>query len=270
MKNTILAGNTADVDLDAGGQITSLGHNLVGVSSGTNGLDTSDTDRVGGPSTPIDPLLGPLQDNGGPTFTHALLPGSPAIDTGDGSAAPVTDQRGFPRIDNGTIDIGSFELQTTPRGLLEGVLVQLTDERTEQTRRGDLEKLDQTMDRLGSSLDSRLWIDQKHLTPKAGVKVFNDGKDAVGKLLDVLEQRSSSMSKLQIQDSVEQIVTAFRLLATIGIADADTMRVNDDQLSRARQQLVQGENAVAHGQYEVAMDRFREAWLYASTPHGPD
>ena len=39
--------------------------------------------------------LGPLQDNGGPTFTHALLCGSPALDAGDNTDAPATDQRGF-------------------------------------------------------------------------------------------------------------------------------------------------------------------------------
>jgi hypothetical protein len=60
-----------------------------------------------------DPLLGPLQDNGGPTFTMALLPGSPAIDAGDNTDAPMWDQRGpgFPRIVNGTIDIGAYEVQ---------------------------------------------------------------------------------------------------------------------------------------------------------------
>ena len=62
-----------------------------------------------------DPLLGPLQDNGGPTFTHALLPGSPAIDTGDPNFTPPPfyDQRGpgFDRIANGRIDVGSFEVQ---------------------------------------------------------------------------------------------------------------------------------------------------------------
>ena len=44
----------------------------------------------------VNPLLGPLQDNGGPTFTHALLPGSPAIDAGR-SVGLTTDQRGAPR-----------------------------------------------------------------------------------------------------------------------------------------------------------------------------
>jgi len=72
----------------------------------------------------FDPMLAPLQDNGGPAFTHALLPGSPAIDAGDPSFSPppFIDQRGtgFARVVNGRIDIGSFEVQAvraspTPR-----------------------------------------------------------------------------------------------------------------------------------------------------------
>jgi hypothetical protein len=66
-----------------------------------------------------DPLLGPLQNNGGPTFTHALLPGSPAIDAGDPNFTPppLNDQRGcsFDRVFNGRIDIGSFEVQPPHR-----------------------------------------------------------------------------------------------------------------------------------------------------------
>src|SRR5262249_32580078 len=65
-----------------------------------------------------DPKLGPLQNNGGPTPTLALQPGSPAIDAGinavavDHSDNPLTtDQRGQPRIVNGTVDIGAFEDQ---------------------------------------------------------------------------------------------------------------------------------------------------------------
>jgi hypothetical protein len=56
-----------------------------------------------------DPKLGPLVNNGGPTLTMALLPGSPAIDVGDTSLAPATDQRGFPRPAGLAADIGAFE-----------------------------------------------------------------------------------------------------------------------------------------------------------------
>jgi hypothetical protein len=62
----------------------------------------------------VNPQLGPLQNNGGPTQTMALLAGSPAIQAGDTNGAPFYDQRGpgFPRIVNGFIDIGAFEVQT--------------------------------------------------------------------------------------------------------------------------------------------------------------
>jgi hypothetical protein len=56
-----------------------------------------------------DPKLGPLADNGGPTLSMALLPGSPAIDAGNTSLAPATDQRGFPRPAGLAADIGAFE-----------------------------------------------------------------------------------------------------------------------------------------------------------------
>ena len=72
----------------------------------------------------VDPGLGPLADNGGPTQAIALLPGSPAINTGNNSLAvnPTTDQplttdqrgTGFVRVFNGTVDIGAFEVQSEP------------------------------------------------------------------------------------------------------------------------------------------------------------
>ena len=73
----------------------------------TNTLIASNT-PAGGDTFP-DPKLGPLADNGGPTLTMALLPGSPAIDAGNTSLAPATDQRGFPRPAGLAADIGAFE-----------------------------------------------------------------------------------------------------------------------------------------------------------------
>jgi hypothetical protein len=114
--NTIVAGNMARSGPDMYGQVTSLGHNLIGDGSDVTGL--TETDLVGTAENPIDPLLGPLLNNGGPTQTMALLPGSPAIDAGDNTDAPMWDQRGpgFPRIIHGTIDIGAFEYRA-PRQL---------------------------------------------------------------------------------------------------------------------------------------------------------
>ncbi len=103
IRNTIIAGNSAGLQArDCGGTLASQGHNLV--------QDTTGCTITGDPTGNItgeDPLLGPLSDNGGSTLTHALQVGSPAIDKGDDSVAPPTDQRGVARV--GTSDIGSFE-----------------------------------------------------------------------------------------------------------------------------------------------------------------
>jgi hypothetical protein len=115
-RDSLLAGNTVNgpgtnSGPDLAGNLGSLGHNLLGNSAGGSGFDATDLLNV-------DPLLGPLQDNGGPTQTMALLPGSPAIDAGDNTDAPEWDQRGpgFRRIVNGTIDIGAFEVQARGHG----------------------------------------------------------------------------------------------------------------------------------------------------------
>ena len=88
-------------------------------SGGTNNLISNQT-AFGGSASNADPLLGPLADNGGPTDTHALLSGSPAIDAGDNGAATglATDQRGsgFDRIRFGTVDIGAFEVDYQTAG----------------------------------------------------------------------------------------------------------------------------------------------------------
>ena len=111
MSNTILnAGASGENIFNDGGTVTSFGYNLSSDDGGG---------YLNGPGDLIntDPLLGPLQNNGGPTFTHALLPGSPAIDAGDPNFTPPpsNDQRGCPRVINGRVDIGSFERQPLGR-----------------------------------------------------------------------------------------------------------------------------------------------------------
>jgi hypothetical protein len=97
---------------DGSSAVQSFGYNLSSDDGG--GYLTSPGDQIN-----TDPILGPLQNNGGPTLTHALLPGSPAINAGDPNFVPPPDfdQRGpgFDRVRNGRIDIGSFEVQAAPR-----------------------------------------------------------------------------------------------------------------------------------------------------------
>ena len=101
LSNTIIAGNSALVSQECSGLIRSLGHNLSG----------DDTCKLNQPTdlSTTNPLLGPLQNNGGPTDTHALLPGSPAIDAGDDATCPDADQRGIFRPQGLACDMGAVE-----------------------------------------------------------------------------------------------------------------------------------------------------------------
>ena len=133
--STIVAGNNVNNDLQ-NDDIISGGNNLIGGESRLSsniaevgGLaNIEDSDIVGTADNPIDPLLGELQDNGGPTPTIALLDGSPAIDAGSNPNNLETDQRGdgFDRTVGEATDIGAFEVQEdggeTPTDLVVSIL----------------------------------------------------------------------------------------------------------------------------------------------------
>jgi hypothetical protein len=106
LTNTIVANNSPG---DIQGTLDSnSANNLVGDGSGLTGIENgSQGNQVGTAPAPIDPLLAPLGDYGGPTQTRALLPGSPAIGVGTADGAPTKDQRNELR--TGHVDIGAFQ-----------------------------------------------------------------------------------------------------------------------------------------------------------------
>jgi hypothetical protein len=116
--NTIIAGNVSLASAqDCFGTYNSQGYNLIGKTNLSSGWVASDL--TGSSAAPLNPLLGPLQDNGGPTFTMALLPGSAAIDAGKRGTLSA-DQRGAPKPNDNLAlgnapgsdgsDIGAFEV----------------------------------------------------------------------------------------------------------------------------------------------------------------
>ena len=108
--NTVLKAGASGTNIFGNpGTVTSRGYNLSSDDGG--GFLTATGDQIN-----TDPVLGPLQNNGGPTFTHVPLNGSPAIDAGDPgfTPPPFEDQRGHSRVFNGRIDSGSLEVQPVP------------------------------------------------------------------------------------------------------------------------------------------------------------
>jgi hypothetical protein len=105
MRNSSVAGNTAGIEApDLDGALTSSGYNLIGNAQDGSCFDATDLLNV-------DPLLGSLHNNGGPTQTMALLPGSPALNAGDLAQLGVPDQRGVVR--SGGVNIGAYQASAT-------------------------------------------------------------------------------------------------------------------------------------------------------------
>jgi hypothetical protein len=116
LDSTLVAGNTRGGPTtrdDIAGTVTATSsYNLVGDGTGLSGIsDAQHHNQIGTASHPIDPKLGPLQDNGGPTFTNALPVTSTAFGKGDPTQTSSTDQRGQPRVVKNRVDVGAFEWQ---------------------------------------------------------------------------------------------------------------------------------------------------------------
>jgi fibronectin-binding autotransporter adhesin len=112
LESTIVAGNTANStgpDVSSAGTIASAQNNLV-----ENAIAGNQPAAQSGNLFGVSARLGPLQDNGGPTSTHALLTGSPARDAGSNPDGVQSDQRGtgFDRVGNERADIGAVESDT--------------------------------------------------------------------------------------------------------------------------------------------------------------
>jgi hypothetical protein len=119
LRNTVMAGNLTasygEVDLAvipvvAGATVTSYGYNFIGATPGSSFVWTTG-DTMGTHSSPLDPQLAALTDNGGYVQTQPLIAGSLAIDPADGNGAPFVDARGYLR--SNTADKGAYEYQGT-------------------------------------------------------------------------------------------------------------------------------------------------------------
>ncbi len=125
--DTLIAGNTGaapDCAAQNSSTITSGGNNLIGNDTGCTISSAQASDQIGTAGAPIDPRLGVLANNGGPTATVALLtagPASPAIDAGIDATCAATDQRGVSRPQGARCDIGAFEVSDSTAPILSTV-----------------------------------------------------------------------------------------------------------------------------------------------------
>ena len=155
----------------------------------------------------------------------------------------------------------------SPKAIKAGVLAQLTALRgsldPSLADKHDFDKLDEAIKHLTKSLDDKLWVDETHLQAKHGEKVFNEEKDAVVKLLELLKDKKSTVDKLTLQDFINRLVDADKTLATVAYNDAVAAGGDAKKIAKANEELNKGDARALDGKFVDAIEHYRNAWKHA-------
>lgn len=272
--STILkTGESGENIVNDSGTLLSRGYNISDDAAGGDGSTSpGGLLNAAGDRRNTDPLLDPegLKNNGGPTSTIALLPGSPAIDQGKSNTiaalASHDDQRGFPRPqDNPGIanagggdgsDVGAFELQIEPRTLKLAVRQSLMALLPTGDRKTDA-YLQKAITSLTDSLHASLWMDNFHLTD-LGRKVFENDRAAVQALADI-----TGSIAVQAQSAIDHLLNVDASLAETAIADAVILRGDRKEIARAQEEFSAALQAAESNLDKKAVDLFKSAWTHA-------
>ena len=242
------------LDGQLSGSFVSLGHNIIGLGDGSMGWTAADL--VGSSADPVDPVIGPLADNGGPTWTHALLAGSPAMNSGNNTLVDSPDDQrgaGFPRL-YGNVDIGAYEV-SDPFTVHSDVLFDLIQLRNGTTQPAVAQTLNSAIIKLSAAVAPSLWLDTYRLAPAAGHAVFTLDLAAV----DILTGAGwGTMDPALLLGMADRIARAAREIAVTGIDDG---ALGGSPMEKALAMLAKGDAALARGNPAAeAIAHYQSAW----------
>jgi len=247
LRNTIVANSIFGGNCSFGSSLVDDGGNL-------------DTDGTCVGTISPDPLLGPLQNNGGPTQTLAIPMASPAFGGANVANCPATDQRGVLRPQFLSCDIGAYEF-----GTANSLLAAVRNEISTLIPTGN--QLDQRIlsaaaSALTAALNSHNWqgTDGNHLNPLRAEVVFElVGEGVSARLIHLLNASPPSAIPAQtLQTLLNNLTLAGRTLAAVAIIDA--AGANATKLGRANALLAKGDVDAAAGKYVSALVDYEFAW----------
>jgi hypothetical protein len=194
--------------------------------------------------------------------------GSASLETFDGSISMEAGQEvlvggGFIRsIGGGSLVVVTNTVLTvlSGRGTTESVFRDLITLQSGVTNQEDSAKLAGAIRHLTQSLATTLWLDETHLQPTSGEKVFNGTKQAVQDLHRLLTFNKGSVAAPELQGLVNQLVQECRLLALVAIQDTISQSAGAKQVNQAESELAKGDQSIADGDFETGLDHYRNAW----------
>jgi len=283
-QNSIIANNTApaapDVrnvgDPGSPGALAvqiSVGNNLIGKTEGAG-----PGSFIAGDKVDLVSKLGPLQDNGGPTPTMALLPGSAAIDSGDNRwiAPPVlepalaADQRGFTaRVINGgngqTVDMGACEYATAKvlQSQAAGFLAPCRASADLVSARYATRAI--RSNEIGS--DARLWLGET-LLADCGELLFAFQREAVSSMEKVFKSGKDINCTKAAKDALSCMLLADEQIVRATIDTAMANSGSGELMAAAGEQLVKARAALGAQRYAQAIDHYEQGWRCARKAQG--
>jgi uncharacterized repeat protein (TIGR02543 family) len=156
-----------------------------------------------------------------------------------------------------------------PKTIKQRVLNELKALRATITDKGDGRKLDEVINHLTKSLDPDLLVDETHVDPKHGKKVFNEEKEAVVKLAELIKDKKCKIPDATLQGFINRLVSADRALASVAIKDAIGMGGDAKKIDKANKELGKGDAKAADNKFADAIEHYRKAWKHAqkALPH---
>jgi uncharacterized delta-60 repeat protein len=145
----------------------------------------------------------------------------------------------------------------------ENILDELKALRAGVTDDHDGKKLDEAIKHLTTALEPARWIDQTHLQRQGGEKVFDEERQTVHALVELLKDRKSTVPDAILQAFIDALLRADRLLAVIGVDEAEAAGVKAKKIAEDRREIAQGDDGAARGKFEEAIDHYRNAWKHA-------
>jgi tetratricopeptide (TPR) repeat protein len=123
-----------------------------------------------------------------------------------------------------------------------------------------VKKLDEAIYKLQKSLDPALWVDDTHLNPKQGNKVFDKEKEGVHKLEELLKDKKNTIPDDTLVGFIHCFTSVDRQLAVAAIDEAAAHGAKPEKIAKAREDLAKGDADAAKGDYDHAIDHYKHAW----------